>query len=150
MNRKIPLILALVLAAIAPPAAHAYLPEGFIGVSPQSPANSADFKLMDDARVESVRLPLYWFQVQGKPPTVADPDWSSFGRGVGLAAESGIRVMPFVWGPPEWAASQAVDLPVRSSWQRWGWTKLLREAAERYGPEGSFWEENEELPFLPI
>jgi hypothetical protein len=150
MTRKITLILALMGAAIVPSAAHAYLPEGFIGVSPQSPANSADFKLMEEARVESVRLPLYWSQIQGKPPTVADPDWSGFDREVGLAAESGIRVMPFVWGTPEWAAAQVIDLPVRTSWQRWGWTKLLREAAHRYGPNGSFWDDNPELPFLPI
>ena len=66
MTRKISLILALALAAIVPPAAHAYLPQGFIGVSPQSPANSADFELMREAGVESVRLPLYWSQVQPK------------------------------------------------------------------------------------
>ncbi|MDX6595628.1 MAG: polysaccharide biosynthesis protein PslG [Solirubrobacterales bacterium] len=150
MTRKIPLILALVLMAISPSAAHAYLPEGFIGVSPQSPASSADFKLMDGAGIESVRLPLYWSQVQAKPPTVADADWSGFDREVGLAAESGIRVMPFVWGSPQWAVPQVIDLPVQSSWQRWGWTKLLREAARRYGPNGSFWEDNPELPFLPI
>ena len=39
---------------------------------------------------------------------------------------------------------------MRSSWQRWGWSKLLREAARRYGPDGYFWEDNPELPFLPI
>jgi len=150
MNRKIPLILTLLLMAIAPSAAPAYLPQGFIGVSPQSAANSADFKLMDEAGVESVRLPVYWFQVQARPPTVADADWSGFDREVGLAAESGIRVMPFVWGSPEWVAPQAIDLPVKSSWQRWGWTKLLREAAGRYGPNGSFWKDNPDLPFLPI
>jgi hypothetical protein len=144
------LILALVLAAVWPAAAQAYLPSGFIGVSPQSPASSSDFELMREAGIESVRLPLYWTVVQAKAPTVADPDWSGFDHEVKLAAESGIRVMPFVWGSPEWAAPQVIDLPVRSSWQRWGWTKLLREAARRYGSNGSFWEENPELPFLPI
>jgi hypothetical protein len=150
MTRKTPLILALALMAIAPAAAHAYLPEGFIGVSPQGPSSSSDFELMRAADVESVRLPLFWTLVQSEPPTVADADWSGFDREVRLAAESGITVMPFVWGSPEWAAPQVIDLPVRSSWQRWGWTKLLREAARRYGPEGSFWEDNPELPFLPI
>jgi hypothetical protein len=150
MNHKIFLILALALTAISPSAAHAYLPPGFIGISPQSAADGADFKLMDEAGVESVRLPLYWSQVQARPPTVADPDWSGFDREVGLAAEAGIEVMPFVWGSPEWVAPQVVDLPVRSSWQRWGWSKLLREAVDRYGPDGSFWEDNPELPFLPI
>jgi hypothetical protein len=150
MIHKILLILALALTAIAPSAAHAYLPEGFIGVSPQGPSSSADFELMQDAGVTSVRLPLFWTVVQAKPPTVADADWTGFDREVRLAAESGITVMPFVWGSPEWAAAQVIDLPVKSSWQRWGWTKLLREAARRYGPNGSFWEENPELPFLPI
>jgi hypothetical protein len=150
MTRKISLILALALVAVAPPAAHAYLPQGFIGISPQSPANSSDFELMREAGVDSVRLPLYWSQIQERPPTVADPDWSGFDREVKLAAEAEIRVMPFVWGSPDWVAPQVIDLPVRSSWQRWGWTKLLREAARRYGPNGTFWEENPELPFLPI
>jgi polysaccharide biosynthesis protein PslG len=150
MTRKIPLILALALAAISPAAARAYLPPGFIGVSPQSPASSSDFELMREAGVTSVRLPLYWTVVQAKAPTVADADWSGFDHEVKLAAESGIRVMPVVWGSPEWAAPQVIDLPVRSSWQRWGWTKLLREAVRRYGPNGSFWAENPDLPFLPI
>lgn len=150
MTRKIPLILALGLAAIVSPAAHAYLPPGFIGVSPQSPASSSDFELMREARVSSVRVPLYWTVVQARPPGVAEPDWSGFDREVRLAAESDIRVMPFVWGSPEWVAPQVIDLPVRTAWQRWGWSRLLREAVGRYGPGGSFWEENPELPFLPI
>jgi polysaccharide biosynthesis protein PslG len=150
MTRKIPLILLLVLAAIAAPAAHAYLPPGFIGVSPQSTANSRDFELMREAGVESVRLPLYWTVVQEEAPTVSEADWDGFDHDVKLAAEAEIRVMPFVWGSPEWVAPQVIDLPVRSAWQRWGWSKLLREAVRRYGPDGSFWEENPELPFLPI
>ncbi len=150
MTRKILPILVLALAAMAPPAAHAYLPPGFIGVSPQSTANSKDFELMREAGVESVRLPLYWMVVQEQPPILAEADWDSFDREVKLAAEADIRVMPFVWGSPEWAAPQVIDLPVRSSWQRWGWSKLLREAARRYGPDGEFWDENPDLPFLPI
>jgi hypothetical protein len=150
MTRKITLILALAVAAIVPASAHAYLPEGFIGISPQSPASSPDFELMREAGVDSVRLPLYWSQVQPKPPTEVDADWSGLDREVRLAAEAEIRIMPFVWGSPEWVAPQVIDLPVRSSWQRWGWMKLLREAARRYGPDGEFWEENPELPFLPV
>ncbi len=150
MNRKIPLVLVLALMAIAPATAHAYLPPGFVGVSPQSPSSAADFKLMSEAGVESVRLPLYWTVVQAKAPTVADANWAPFDREVELAAEAGIRVMPFVWGSPGWVAPEVGDLPVRSSWQRWGWTKLLREAVGRYGPGGGFWEEHEELDYLPI
>jgi polysaccharide biosynthesis protein PslG len=150
MTRQITLILTLALMAIAPTAAQAYLPPGFIGVSPQSPANSRDFELMRESGVNSVRLPLYWTVVQAKSPTVAEPDWDGFDHEVKLAAEADIRIMPFVWGSPEWAAPQVIDLPVRTARQRWGWSKLLREAVDRYGPDGYFWEENPELPFLPI
>ncbi|HYJ23078.1 MAG TPA: hypothetical protein VEW07_13770 [Solirubrobacterales bacterium] len=149
MMRKITLILVLV-AAIAPASAHAYLPDGFIGVSPQSAANGKDFRLMQEAGVGSVRLPIYWSSVQSRPPTEANSDWSGFDREVMLAAEEEIEVMPFIWGTPEWAAEQVIDLPVRSAWQRWGWSRLLRQAAKRYGPEGTFWKENPELPYLPI
>lgn len=140
----------LFLLALAPPAAQAYLPEGFVGVSPQSASNSKDFALMREAGVTSVRLPMFWFAIQPQDPTIAEPDWSGYDREVGLAAEAGIRVMPFVWGSPEWVAPRQGDLPVKSSWQRFGWSSFLRAAVERYGPRGSFWEENPELPFLPI
>jgi hypothetical protein len=150
MTGKISLILVLAAMAIAPAAASASLPPGFIGVSPQSPANSKDFRLMQEAGVGSVRLPIYWTSVQAKPPTEADSDWSGFDREVMLAAEEEIEVMPFIWGSPEWAAEQVIDLPVQNAWQRWGWSRLLRQAAKRYGPEGAFWEENPELPYLPI
>jgi hypothetical protein len=136
--------------ALAPSVAQAYLPPGFIGVSPQSPANSKDFELMREAGIDSVRLPLYWSGVEARNPEYNEPDWSSFDREVELAAEADIRVMPFVFGTPEWAAPEAIDLPVRSAWQRWGWTDFLRAAVGRYGPYGDFWSEHPKLPFLPI
>ena len=136
--------------ALAPSVAQAYLPPGFIGVSPQSPANSKDFELMREAGIDSVRLPLYWSGVEARNPEYDEPDWSSFDREVELAAEADIRVMPFVFGTPEWAAPEAIDLPVRSPWQRWGWTDFLRAAVGRYGPYGDFWSEHAKLPFLPI
>ncbi len=150
MNRKIALFLTLALAAIAPSSAHAYLPHGFIGVSPQSPASSADFELMREAGITSVRLPLNWIAIEPESPLVAEPNWEGFDHEVGLAAEAGIRVMPFVTASPDWVAPQPISLPVNSSWQRWAWASFLRRAIERYGPRGSFWEENPEVPFLPI
>ena len=150
MTRKISLILALVVLAITPAAAHAYLPQGFVGVSPQNPASSADFELMQKAGVDSVRLPLNWSSIQPLSPQVAEPNWSGFDHEVGLAAEAGIRIMPFVTASPEWVAPRALLLPVNSALQRAAWGSFLRETAQRYGPRGSFWEDNPELPFLPI
>ncbi|MFN8162480.1 MAG: hypothetical protein U0R26_01325 [Solirubrobacterales bacterium] len=150
MARRLPLLIVLFLMALMPSPASAYLPPGFVGISPQGPVGSTDFGLMREAGVNSVRLPLYWSSVQPDSPLVSDPDWSGFDREVELAAEERIRVMPFVWGTPEWAAPRVIDLPVTSSWQRWGWSTFLREAADRYGPSGDFWRDHTELPSLPI
>jgi hypothetical protein len=150
MARKLPLLVAIALLALTPAVAQAYLPAGFIGVSPQSAANGKDFELMSEAGVDSVRLPLYWSGIEARDPEFAEPDWSSFDREVELAAESNIRVMPFVLSTPGWVAPETIDLPVHSAYQRRAWTSFLREAVERYGPWGDFWSEHTKLPFLPI
>jgi hypothetical protein len=150
MTRKIPLLVALALGLALPAAASAYLPPGFVGVSPQSQSGKADFRTMREAGIESVRLPLSWASVERESPLDGDPDWSGFDREVGLAAEAGIRIMPFVYASPKWVASLPTHLPVRSAWGRWAWASFLRGAQERYGPDGSFWEENPGMPSLPI
>lgn len=149
MARKISLLVVFALLAL-PSAAQAYLPPGFIGISPQSAARASDFELMRDANIESVRLPLYWSGVESEEPYLEEPNWNGFDHDVELAAEAEIRVMPFVLSTPNWVAPQTIDMPVRSAWQRAAWINFLRAAVERYGPEGEFWEEHEDLPFLPI
>jgi hypothetical protein len=143
-------VAVLVALLLAPAGASAYLPPGFVGVSPQNSLGHKDFELMREAGVEDVRLPLFWSGVETKSPLVVRPDWSGFDKEVELAAEAGVQIMPFVWGSPEWVAPEPVDLPTKTSWQRWAWQKFLREAERRYGPEGEFWEDHTKLPYLPI
>ncbi|MEX2105706.1 MAG: hypothetical protein WD810_02300 [Solirubrobacterales bacterium] len=150
MTRKLPLFIALGLLALAPATARAYLPAGFIGISPQNPSASSDFELMREAGVRSVRLPLNWSGIQAESPLVAESDWTAFDREVELAAEEGIRVMPFISSTPRWVAPESIALPVNSAWQRWAWANFVRAAAHRYGPWGTFWEEHPDLPFVPI
>jgi hypothetical protein len=148
--RKLLLVAAFLLLALTPTGAQALLPPGFIGVSPQSPASRSDFELMREAGVRSVRLPLNWSGIQSQGPLVAETDWSGFDHEVELAAEEGIRIMPFISSTPEWVARDPKLLPVNSSWQRWAWGNFLRVAAHRYGPTGIFWAERPDLPWLPI
>jgi hypothetical protein len=150
MRRLIWIVGVLAALCALPASASAYLPPGFIGISPQNPLGHKDFELMDEAGVDSVRLPLYWRAVEGESTLVVEPDWSGFDKEVELAAEAGVRVMPFVWGSPEWVAAEESALPVKTSWQRWAWQKFLREAVLRYGPNGEFWEDHTKLTFLPI
>jgi hypothetical protein len=150
VTRKLTLLLTA-LALLAPAStAGAYVPPGFIGIAPQNAADDGDYDLMERAEVRSVRVPMIWSAIQEESPIVAEPDWVGFDHSVRVAAEHGIRVFPFLWGTPTWASPHPSAEPVGTSWQRWGWSTFLREAVGRYGPRGSFWEENPELPFLPI
>ena len=126
------------------------MPNSYAGLAPQGPTGERDFSLMESSEVHSIRLPMYWGGVQAKTPHSSEPDFDGFDHDVRLAAEHGIRVMPFLWGSPEWAAEATQDLPVATAWQRWGWRTFLRDAVDRYGPYGSFWFEHPDLPYLPI
>jgi hypothetical protein len=149
MRKLVPLIVVLA-AALSPAGASADIPPGFIGVSPQSAAKASDYELMRKAGITSVRLPLFWTAVQAKSPYLVDPHWKSFDHEVAIAAREEIRIMAFAYGTPPWASPDSNRMPVETPLQRWGWATFLREAAERYGSDGEFWEENPELPYLPI
>jgi len=98
-------MVAVVAAVLAVPAsAGAYLPPGFVGVSPQNALGHKDFELMREAGVDNVRLPMFWSGIETKSPLVVRPDWSNFDHEVELAAEDHVRITPFVWGSPEWVA----------------------------------------------
>lgn len=151
IRKLVPVLAAAALLAAAPAArAVEAVPPGFIGISPQGTTTRSDFELMAGSGIESVRLPLYWKEVEGYSPFVVPPDWSNFDREVELAAEAEMRVFPFVWGSPVWVAPQARIEPTRSEWALGAWSSFLRQAVRRYGAGGAFWRENPELPYMPI
>jgi hypothetical protein len=150
---KIAIVIAAATLALAVPAAasgQGLAPPGFVGISPQSEPSASDYRLMEEADLRSIRLPLYWFQVEPVSPFFRQPNWSSFDRSVELAARQGMRVLPFVWGTPPWLAAQARVEPVDGGWRRRAWQSFLRAAVRRYGPRGDLWRENPDLPYMPI
>jgi polysaccharide biosynthesis protein PslG len=150
MIQKLVLIAAATTALLVAPAAMAAAPPGFLGISPQSAPSEPDFDLMERAELDSVRLPLYWSVVESVSPFFAEPDWEGFDHGVELAARHEMRVLPFVWGSPPWISPELRMEPVESAWQRRAWTSFLRRAVRRYGPNGAFWREHEDLSAQPI
>jgi hypothetical protein len=141
--------MAAVVCLLLPSTACASLPPEFIGISPQGEANEADYALMEEAGLASVRLPLFWSHVEAAPPALAEPDWDGFDRAVELAARHEMRVMPFVWGTPAWLSPEPRLEPVNAR-QRGAWASFLRRAVRRYGSNGTFWWDNPELPYMPI
>lgn len=149
MARRLILVLALGLLAV-PAAAQGYLPPGFIGISPQNTGTAKDYELMDEAGIKSVRLPLYWAAVEPESPAFTERQWESFDREVRLAAKAGMEIFPFITSTPKWVSPLGIDVPVATAHQRRAWASFVRAAVRRYGPGGSFWREEEELPYEPI
>lgn len=143
------LLVATALLAAPSGAAAARVPPWFIGVSPQVHPNERDFALMRSSGLRRVRLPLYWSSVESANPYTERPDWSSFDRGLRLAARHGMLVLPFVWGTPSWLAPELLVEPGTRRQLR-AWASFLRRAVRRYGPRGIFWRQNPELPYAPV
>jgi hypothetical protein len=143
-------IIVVVLATLTAPSAHAYLPPGFIGISPQNQGTAKDYKLMQEAGIYNVRLPLFWAAIEPENPAFTERNWPWFDHEVRLAAEAGLEVFPFITASPKWVTPLGSDLPVATARQRRAWASFVRAAVLRYGPGGSFWREEAELPYLPV
>lgn len=145
-------IAALGLGASATSAAA--LPADFWGIVPQSHPTLEQFQRLQRGGVESVRAPIEWDAVQSQAG--GSFNWSGVDSIVKGAASAKLDVLPFLAGAPSWAVpadrryGSPKTLPVRNGRQRSGWTRFVKAAVLRYGPRGSFWAENPEVPKRPI
>lgn len=145
-------LLALLLALAAPSPAAA-VPREFFGVAPQTSLGNEDLEHMRAGRIGALRMLVPWAAVQPTPRS--GYEWSGFDQVVAAAARRRIRILPFVYGTPSWAARKETTLPIDSARQRRGWTGFLRSAVGRYGPHGDFWREHrrgsaDPVPRLPL
>jgi polysaccharide biosynthesis protein PslG len=114
-------------------------PTGFFGVVPQEPPSAAEFGRMRGT-VETVRMPIDWFEVETGP---GEYDFEGVDAEIGAAAEAGIRVMPFVYGRPGWLGAQNRAPLDGEALVRW--KAFLEVLVGRYGPGGTFWIGRKEL-----
>ncbi|MFL5870747.1 MAG: hypothetical protein ACJ75R_06675 [Solirubrobacterales bacterium] len=152
------LLLAIGLAA----ATHAFgaAPRSFYGVVPQTKLRIADFHRMRTGEVAVLRLPMPWGDIDLGPtsdnPTAPRYTWTKFDRTVTRAAESGIRILPTVYGLPPWLASlqgcaaQCYRVGPSAISSYVGFSLFMHAAVARYGPGGEFWGAHPELPYKPI
>jgi hypothetical protein len=124
----------LALALALPAAASAKMGQEFFGVVPQAPPSVADFQRMQGV-VGTVRVPVEWPLVEPRP---GDYDLGGLDKVVGRAAEEGIRVLPFVYGSPDWLTGDPARPPLGPR-ALLAWTGLLRRLVHRYEAGGSFW-----------
>ena len=149
------LVASFALALVAAGDASARtVPQGFYGVTydgafADAPAatQAEQFDLMARSGVESMRLTFAWEVMQpvrGRKLNFARTDVK-----VRLAAERGLEVLPTILYVPYWARKykRRTHSPPRRNRD---YARFIRSLIRRYGPDGSFWNENPNLPFYPI
>jgi hypothetical protein len=157
-------VLALALAGTLAlgPGAQARAPETFYGVTPQTQLDRADFRKMDRTGVGTLRYAVSWNDIDPQPMSEAEfftsrpYRWWQFDPIVYLAAQRGIRILPTIYGTPNWIAryqgcvSNCHKLGPNTIQAYIAFSVFMRAAVERYGPGGDFWAEYPELRRQPI
>lgn len=152
MRRTVLLVAALLL--LLPAAAQARsVPQGFFGVMADGALMTRDdasfaqeFALMKASGVETVRPVVYWADMQ--PQRGGPLITTSLDRLIGEAAKNGIGVEPVVLRAPDWARVDPsnVSSPPKDPAD---FAAFLAALVGRYGPGGTFWAENPQVPNRP-
>jgi nuclear transport factor 2 (NTF2) superfamily protein len=150
------LMAAAVAALLAPAAASAgarKVPRGWLGatLTPSIVARHGtldrEFAQMRRSGVETVRVAVYWFDIQ--PKRHKRPDFSSLDTLVRTAAAHRLPLLPVVLGAPRWATSddyRPIPVPRHASDYAAFVTRLVR----RYGPHGGYWRSHRHVRKVPI
>ena len=146
-------VLGITFAGLSAAPASAAPSPGFFGVIPIQQMEPADFPKAQQGNVGLVRIPVIWQFVE---PSDGAYDFGQLDYYVHQGAEHGIEVMPFIYTSPAWAVSGCSGLqcqnvpPLDTPQARAAWQDLLRELVLRYGPGGTFFQENPGVPHQPI
>jgi hypothetical protein len=131
-------------------------PDGVtLGVVPQRELDGDDAPMMKAAGIDSMRLWFSWGVVEQERGRY---NWASNDFAVAGAALGGLRVLPFLFGEPEWAAhsdghecgDECLTYAPSSTATREAYADFVGAAVDRYGPDGEFWDLHPELDYLPI
>lgn len=129
--------LALAILTMWAPAGHAAAPpHDFFGIVPQGALGPKDYERMHGV-VGTIRIPIFWFQVE---PSPGEYRFADLDQTIAGAADAGIRILPFVYGTPPWVNADSARPPLATSTAERAWTGFLRKLVQRYGPRGEFWQ----------
>ena len=167
MTRAAALAIVLFLTVIGSANAARTVPQGFFGVMADGvlldrtdPQLAHEFDVMAANGVESVRIVVYWDELQPEGPGSPVPAGFVAGRGnvpttfastdrlFGEAARHGMSVLPVVLRSPKWDIenpNRFAGPPKRDQ----PYADFLGTLIDRYGPNGTFWAEHPDVPKRP-
>ena len=146
MRRAVTALL-LVVAALALTAAPASAaPRSFFGVAEWGVPSAHGFKQLRRAHIGSLRTDLTWSAVE---PRRGKRDWTFFDEVVRRSARYHVTLLPVILSSPSFAASRTGYPPMSAS-ARVAFSRFVRDAVRRYGPNGTYWAVHNGLPKRPI
>jgi len=134
MTRRAIVVAGLVLSLLVPSTAAAARSE-FFGIVAYT-LDDQDIQGMANARVRTNRFVLKWGWTQ---PSQGSFNWGPTDRSIGKLASRGIRVVPALWGNPDWVAGSPSTPPIGGPVGEQAWRDFLGALVARYGPGGSYW-----------
>jgi Glycosyl hydrolase catalytic core len=152
-------LLAALIALIAATGAQAAKKRTFFGVMPQTNVSTSDIDHMGAAKVGTLRLGFDWAYIN--PAADGTYNWSIYDSRVRAAAENAITVLPYVFGTPGWvadlegsrcnvAANQCGTFAPHTPAGLQAFETFMSELVRRYGPGGTFWQENPGIAQRPL
>src|SRR5215208_6672595 len=95
-----------------------------------------DFRSLSRANVKTVRWTMQWSNIEGSK---GNYNWALPDKVIGGLSARGIRVLPVVFGSPDWVTKPRTKPPTGSKEGRQAWKDFLTQAVNRYGSGGAFW-----------
>jgi arabinogalactan endo-1,4-beta-galactosidase len=130
------------------------VPQGFVGMNLSDPFfdprvdQSAQFKTIVSAGVQSVRAVFSWAQAQ---PSDGGPiSFDATDQVVGQAASHGLTVLPVVLYVPNWDAAPHPDWTTAIPADDGPYADYVKALVLRYGPGGSYWLAHPDVRRMPI
>jgi len=146
-------LLAALLVPVVASAGSRTVPRGWLGVTftPSIAARHStydrEFREMKRSGVESVRVAVYWFNLQ--PEKHRRPDFSTVDALVRSAAANGLRLAPVVLGAPRWATgnwARPMPMPKHPA----DYARFMTRLVDRYGSTGTYWSGHRGVRRMPI
>jgi hypothetical protein len=113
-----------------------------LAIAPSTRLNSLEYARMQMGGVRTLRVPMFWQDLQPAPGN--SYDFAKSDEVAVYAAYFGMRLRPFVMGVPDWLQDKSntpAYPPVSTRVFKREWRALLTALVQRYGPGGELWRE---------
>jgi Glycosyl hydrolase catalytic core len=134
-------------------------PPGFFGVVPQGLLTAEELERMDQGNVGTLRIVMPWGLLDPTPEP-DDGDFTTIDPVVLLAADHGIRLIPTIYGTPDWVARDLDDASCepsacaafapRSPRALEAWSRFVTSLVDRYGEDGTLWAQHPDVTRAPL